>query len=71
VTLFRSRAHPVLCSFDSHCGWGELAAGGVSVTIVPGSHESILTEPHVHAVATAMNECLDKLQTGQHENNQP
>ncbi len=71
VTLFRSRAHPVLCSFDSHCGWGELAAGGVSVTIVPGSHESILTEPHVHAVATAMNECLDKLQTGQPENNQP
>jgi amino acid adenylation domain-containing protein len=71
VTLFRSRAHPVLCSFDPQCGWGELATGGVSVTIVPGSHESILTEPHAHAVAAAMKECLDKLQAGQPENNQP
>jgi thioesterase domain-containing protein len=71
VTLFRSRAHPALCSFDYQCGWGELAAGGVSVTVVPGSHESILTEPHAHAVAAAMKECLDKLQAGQPEKNQP
>ena len=61
VALFRSRSHPPLCSFDPLCGWGELATGGVTVTTVPGSHENILDEPHVRAVAKALKENLDKI----------
>ena len=58
VTLFRSRGHPVLCSFDPQCGWGDLAAGGVTVKIVPGAHESILEEPHVRALADELKKSL-------------
>src|SRR6185436_205072 len=51
VTLYRSRIHQFLCSFDSACGWRELAAGGVTVKVVPGPHEGILEEPHVRELA--------------------
>ena len=62
VTLFRSRSHPALCSFDHQCGWGELVAGGVTVKIVPGNHESILNERNARAVAALLAECLREVQ---------
>ncbi|MFJ7212908.1 amino acid adenylation domain-containing protein [Amycolatopsis sp. NPDC098790] len=37
--------------------WRELAGGGLTVHVVPGSHMSMLTEPNVHEVASL----LDKL----------
>ncbi|MCL4176655.1 MAG: amino acid adenylation domain-containing protein [Verrucomicrobia bacterium] len=51
VTLFRTRGHPLVCSFDNACGWGEFASGGVTVHVVPGEHESILDVPHVKLLA--------------------
>lgn len=60
VTLFRSRIHPLFCSFDERYGWGELA-GDVSVRIVPGEHESILEEPNVASLAAQLRHCLDEL----------
>jgi thioesterase domain-containing protein len=69
VALFRSRSHPPLCSFDPQCGWGELAAGGVRVTVVPGSHENILDEPHVQAVAEAIKKKLHEIQDASSGNN--
>jgi thioesterase domain-containing protein len=60
VTLFRSPGHQILCSFDPRYGWGDLAAGGVTVRIVPGAHESILEEPHVAAVARELSTCLQE-----------
>lgn len=61
VTLFRTRGHPVLCSFDDACGWRELVTGGVEVHVVPGAHESILDEPHVRTAAEALKGCLRNL----------
>jgi thioesterase domain-containing protein/acyl carrier protein len=58
VALFRSRGHPLVCSFDPQYGWGELATGGVTVKIVPGAHESILEEPHVRVVAKELQKLL-------------
>jgi amino acid adenylation domain-containing protein len=58
LTLFRTRYHPLLCSFDDACGWRELAEGGVTVHVVPGAHESILDEPHVRVVAESLGGCL-------------
>jgi hypothetical protein len=63
VTLFRSRTHPLLCSFDERCGWGELARGGVEVRLVPGEHESILVEPHVQALAADLRRLLVETET--------
>ncbi|HWY74914.1 MAG TPA: amino acid adenylation domain-containing protein, partial [Verrucomicrobiae bacterium] len=59
VTLFRSRGHQMICSFDEQYGWGELARE-VEVEIVPGAHESILEEPHVEFLAERLNACLLK-----------
>jgi hypothetical protein len=58
VTLFRTRGHPLFCSFDPAYGWRELARGGVIVRRVPGAHESILEEPHVRALALEMKASL-------------
>jgi amino acid adenylation domain-containing protein/FkbH-like protein len=58
VHLFRSPGHPIWCSYDPQYGWGELARGGVKITIVPAGHEKILEEPFVQVVAKGLNEIL-------------
>jgi amino acid adenylation domain-containing protein/FkbH-like protein len=59
VHLFRSLGHPVWCSFDPQYGWGELARGGVEVTMVPAGHEKILEEPFVKVVAEGIEKILE------------
>jgi len=39
-------------------GWGALALGGLEVIIVPGTHDTMVSEPHVGAVATELSRCL-------------
>jgi amino acid adenylation domain-containing protein len=58
VTLFRTRGHQFICSYDPQYGWGELVRGGVTVKIIPGAHESILEEPHVQTMAMQLKTCL-------------
>src|SRR5258708_39646294 len=62
ATLFRSRGHPLICSFDPQYGWGDLIRGGVTVNIVSCPHDSILEEPFVQSVAAALTKCLEKTQ---------
>jgi len=69
VTLFRTRGHSLLCSFDDAYGWREFAAGGVTVKIVPGAHESILDEPHVQTLAEVMRQSLRDTQNHSPEEN--
>ena len=58
LTLFRTRGHALLCSFDDHYGWGQLASGGVTMKIMPGGHGNILDEPYVRTVAQSLQKCL-------------
>ncbi len=58
LALFRTHGHPLLCSFDEHYGWGDFVRGGIDVHIITGGHGSILTEPHVQVVATALTQCM-------------
>lgn len=51
VTLFRSRGHCTVSSYDERFGWGDYVTGALRVVIVPGAHESILEEPHVATFA--------------------
>jgi thioesterase domain-containing protein len=62
VTLFRSRVHPFLCSFDPQYGWGDLVRGGVTVKVVSGPHDSILEEPYVQTLSQELTKCLEKVQ---------
>lgn len=65
VHLFRTSGHALWCSFDPDYGWGELAKGGVEVTIVPGAHEKILKEPCVGILADRLQEALSKVHRAQ------
>ncbi|EEF58139.1 non-ribosomal peptide synthetase [Pedosphaera parvula] len=58
VTLFRTCRQPLFCSFEDSYGWNEFCFGGVDVKIIPGSHESIFTEPNVRRLASEVEECL-------------
>lgn len=58
VTLFRAMDKPVE-SFDRvSYGWGALAAGGVEVVEVAGTHLNLVREPHVRELAARLRECI-------------
>jgi thioesterase domain-containing protein len=62
VVLFRTRGHPLICSYDRQMGWGGFAAKGVLVRICPGDHESILEEENVSHTARELRAVLEDLQ---------
>ena len=45
-------------NFDPAFGWGELAAEGVEVYTVAGSHQTVVLEPHVADLASQLKRCL-------------
>jgi len=65
ITLFRTRGHPMVCSFDDELGWREFAGGGVIVKLIPGAHESALDEPHVQALAEIVKRHLTEIQSAE------
>ena len=61
VLLLRTRGHPLNCSYDRQCGWGEFAQGGVDVAVIPGLHDSLMEEPHVQMLARELKVRLDAI----------
>jgi thioesterase domain-containing protein len=55
VTLFKAtqRRDPLM-------GWGPLATGGLEIHEVPGTHRTMVFEPHVRTLAEKLARCLDK-----------
>jgi thioesterase domain-containing protein len=51
ITLFKARSQPLVCRHGADLGWGRLAGGGLTTRIIPGTHDSILKEPHVRLLA--------------------
>jgi thioesterase domain-containing protein len=43
-------------------GWGPLLQPGWESYEVPGDHDSMIAEPHVHVLATKLAECLERAQ---------
>jgi thioesterase domain-containing protein/acyl carrier protein len=58
VTLFRARTRPLFRLYGRDLGWAALAGGGLDVISIPGNHESILKEPHVRTLASALKDRL-------------
>jgi amino acid adenylation domain-containing protein len=58
LTLFRARAQPLVCWHKADLGWGSFALGGVATRIIPGTHDSILKEPHVKTLAEELRAAL-------------
>jgi amino acid adenylation domain-containing protein len=61
VLLLRTRGHPLNCSYDRQCGWGEFAQGGVTVEVISGLHDSLMEEPHVKMLARELKVHLDAI----------
>ncbi|MDB6116204.1 MAG: amino acid adenylation protein, partial [Lacunisphaera sp.] len=67
LSLFRTRGHPFLCSFDPVFGWGPLS-GAVDMVGVPGAHERVFMEPHVRDLSARFRA---RLETAQHQTLSP
>jgi thioesterase domain-containing protein/acyl carrier protein len=60
--VFRQMNHSRVMNDDPQLGWGGLAAGGIEVHEIPGSHLEITNEPHVRVLAQKLRSCLDRAQ---------
>lgn len=58
VTLFRTRAQPMLCAHDAYLGWDGLVGGGFTVNVIPGKHETMLALPVVRDLAVGLRAAL-------------
>jgi thioesterase domain-containing protein/acyl carrier protein len=59
ITLFRAKKQG-LSNFNHSLSWDVLAGDRVNVTVVPGTHESMLQEPNVQIVAAELRSLLEK-----------
>jgi thioesterase domain-containing protein len=57
VTLFSAADNP---ESDSQLGWGEFAASGVDLNVIPGDHYTIMREPNVEALAERLIGCIQQ-----------
>ena len=66
LTLIRAENPNDGFEFDSELGWHGLATDGIEICDVPGEHETMFREPHVHALAKIVKTCIEKarLRTG-------
>ena len=67
ITLLRTEdqnrdEEAVGMQYDPQFGWGDVVAGGIDIHYVPGSHLSLLKEPHVRVVAEKLQACLTQAQ---------
>ena len=60
ITLFKAGEELAGTSLDPTLGWGEWAAAGVDVHVVPGNHATMVYKPHVEVLAEKLRYCLDQ-----------
>jgi thioesterase domain-containing protein len=59
IALLRAESQPLLLWHDEPTlGWSALARGGVEIVRIPGNHLTIMREPHVGALASALGACM-------------
>jgi len=58
ITLFRAKKQS-LSSFNHTLCWDSLVEDRVNVTVIPGTHESMLQEPNVQIIASKLRTLLD------------
>ena len=62
ITLFRAKKQG-LSNFNHTLYWDALVGDRVSVTVIPGTHESMLKEPNVQIIAAKLRSLLEQAQT--------
>jgi amino acid adenylation domain-containing protein len=61
ITVFKAGQELAGASSDPTLGWGQWAAGGVDVYVVPGNHATMVYKPHVAVLAEKLQACLDQV----------
>jgi NADPH:quinone reductase-like Zn-dependent oxidoreductase/thioesterase domain-containing protein/acyl carrier protein len=62
VLLFRARAQPIFGEHNPDMGWGSFITGGLTIRHIWGTHDTILTEPTVRALAKELKAALDQVE---------
>src|ERR1035441_8565938 len=62
LTIFRSVSRSLVDGDDELLGWGGMAAGGIEVQDVIGTHLDMLSEPNARMLAEKLRGCLDRAQ---------
>ena len=65
ITLFKAGQELAGTSSDPTLGWGEWAAQGADVHIVPGNHATMVYKPHVEVLADELRACLDRMRASE------
>ena len=60
VVFLEAADQPVALHLGSRLGWPELAAGGLDVRVVPGTHTNLLEGPQAPAVAETLDSLLTR-----------
>jgi thioesterase domain-containing protein len=60
IFLFLTSEAPDRTFYDRRLGWNEMAAEGLEVHVVPGSHDTLFGEPHVRLLSEKLRGCLQK-----------
>jgi len=63
VAVMATRAY-IDWTRDSSLGWAPLLAEGWTEIEVPGDHDTMIGEPHVHVLAARLGEVLERAQAG-------
>lgn len=63
ATLFLASEPLIRYSPDPRLGWLKLAAGGLEVRVVPGTHHTMLRQPHVWVLAEKLRTCIHRAQS--------
>lgn len=58
VVLFRGREGALRLTDDPMQGWQHIAAAGVEVVWTPGSHETMLAQPHAETIVDLLHQSL-------------
>jgi thioesterase domain-containing protein/acyl carrier protein len=60
ITLFKAGQELAGTSADPTLGWGQWAAEGLDLHVVPGNHATMVYKPHVEVLAEKLRYCLEQ-----------
>ncbi len=63
AVLFRAEISYYFNNEEQVAKWKELVRGRLEVRFIPGLHDEILREPHVHRLATELADCIERCLT--------
>jgi aspartate racemase len=68
ITVLKAGEHSTSSQSESRLGWDKLSAAGADVYLMPGTHYTMMSEPHVQQLAERLGECIGPAITEQTAN---